>query len=213
MTAETVHTQLYQQIDRNPGDVMATSLSANELTAELQAHGLAFLVGRQPAPSSPRLSSTHLLANLARQEDARLRVALIALFLSNTTVADAVPATLSQVDGKAQMTLKVYYTAAVILQEKYTERLRSLSLGWFPLPDLFSRELGLPTAGDPQMRLQQLGQLHHQVTGLTANWPGTYEYAALRLIRRLEKEALWMESRSLHSATTNCYQNLSSHLI
>ncbi len=191
MVTETIHMQLHQQSDNVPGDVMAVSLSANELTAELQAHGLAFLVGRHPAPASPRLSSAQLLANLARQEDARLRVALVALFLSNTAVTDAVPVALSQLDDETRMTLKVYYTAAVILQVKYAERLRSLSLGWRPLPDLFSQELGLSTAGDPQMRLQQLGQLHHRVSGLTANWPGTYEYAALRLIRRLEKEALW----------------------
>ena len=191
MITETVPMQLHQQIDSAPGDVMATSLSANELTAELQAHGLAFLVGKQPAPSTPRLSSAKLLADLAQQQDARLRAALIALLLSNATVADAVPVALSQMDGRAQMTLKIYYTAAVILQDKHAERLRSLSPGWFPLSDLFSQELGLPAVEDPQMRLQQLGQLHHQVTGLTANWPGTYEYAAMRLIRRLEKEALW----------------------
>ena len=191
MTTESIHVQLHQQIDSAPVDAMVTTLSANELTAELQAHGLAFLVGEQPAPSTPRLSSAKLLADLAQQQDARLRASLIALFLSNAAAADAVPVALSQLDDETQMTLKVYYTAAVILQDKHAERLRSLSPGWFPLPDLFSRELGLPTAGDPQMRLQQLGQVHHQVTGLAANWPGTYEYAALRLIRRLEKEALW----------------------
>ena len=191
MTTESIHVQLHQQIDSAPVDAMVTTLSANELTAELQAHGLAFLVGEQPAPSTPRLSSAKLLADLAQQQDARLRASLIALFLSNAAATDAVPVALSQLDDETQMTLKLYYTAAVILQVKYTKRLRLLSPDWFPLPDLFSLELGLPTAGDPQIRLQQLGQLHHQVTGLTANWPGTYEYAALRLIRRLEKEALW----------------------
>ena len=166
-------------------------LSAEELTSELRAHGLQFLVGRQPAPLTRRLSSAQLLASLARQEDARLRAALIALLLANPALASAVPEALSQLGGEERMTFKLYYTAAVILEARYAERLQALSPDWCSLPDLFSQELGIPSHEKEQTRLQKLGQLHRQITGLAANWPGTYEYAASRLIRRLEREASW----------------------
>ena len=165
--------------------------SAEGLTAELQAHGLHFLIGERPAPSTPRLSSAELLAGLTRQADARLRAALIALLLYNPALGKAVPEALSQLEGRERMTLKLYYTATVILQAKYAERLRLLAPGWRPLPDLFSQELDIPMHENQRVRLQQLGKLHRQITGLAANWPGTYEYAASRLIRRLEKEVLW----------------------
>ncbi len=168
-----------------------SSLSAAELTAELQAHGLHFLVGSLPAPPAPRLSPAELLTHLARQEDARLRAALIALLLFDPALADAAPEALSHLDGVEGMTLKLYYTAAVIQQAKYAERLRLLSPRWRSLPDLFSQELGIPAQEDPHLRLQHLGELHRRFTGLAANWPGTYEYAASRLISRLEKETLW----------------------
>ena len=171
---------------------MTTSLTAEELTTELRVHGLSFLVGRDASPTYRRLSSSELMASLAAQRDARLRSSLIALLLSNSALAKAIPSALDQLDASAQLTLKIYYMAAVILQAKYAEQLRLLVPDWQPLPDLFSKELGLFYTDEVEQRLQQLGQMHHQLTGLAANWSGTYEYAAARLIRRLEKEAAWI---------------------
>jgi len=167
------------------------SLTAEELTAELSAHGLHFVIGAVPAPWASQLSPAQLLENLAKQRDARLRVALVALFLYRPEIAEVVPEALSKLDSAGQTTLKLYYTAATILQSAYARRLKMLSPRWSALPDLFSQEMGIPKQGNWQMRLQQLGNRHRQLTGVAANWAGTYEYAASRLLRRLERESLW----------------------
>ncbi len=165
--------------------------SPDFLTAELQAHGLQYLVGPQAAPSSPRVTIEELLVGLARQQDARLRSALIPLFLQQPHVGEVVSLIMKQLRPQDQMTLKVYYTAAVILQNELEQKLREHIMHWRPLPDHYSEELGVDCNASIDTRLQQLGARHAQLTGLTANWPGTYRHAAKRLIRRLQQEARW----------------------
>jgi hypothetical protein len=165
--------------------------SPDFLVAELQARGLHYLIGPLPAPATPRLEAHQLLAELAIQQDARLRSALIPLFLQQPYLASALPAALALLSDDQQKTLKVYYTAAVLLQAEYQNQLTSSIAGWRPLPDLFSSELGVDALGPIDARLQQLGAFHTNLAGLRANWPGTYRHAAERLINRLLLEARW----------------------
>jgi len=170
---------------------MAAMLAADALTAELAAHGLHFVIGTEPAPVTPRLTPAELLAALAQQRDARLRAALIALLLDQPALADAAPAALALLDGTAQQMLMLYYTAAVILQGKYAARLQPLVPEWRILPDRYAAALDLPAEPNPDARLAQLGQRQREITGLAANWVGTYENTAQRFLRRREKEAQW----------------------
>jgi hypothetical protein len=94
-------------------------------------------------------------------------------------------------DVKEQLVLKLFYTAAVFLQQVHQESLYRYSNSWQTLPDLFSKELGLPTSGNPHEQLRQLGERHRELSGLAINWLGTYHHAAQRLTTRLERESSW----------------------
>ncbi|MFQ5615772.1 MAG: hypothetical protein ACE5GO_04835 [Anaerolineales bacterium] len=165
--------------------------SAETLIAELHALGLHFVVETTPAPPKKRLSPVELLAGLAGQEDARLRLALIAVFLYRPGLAEALPDALAQLDPAGQTTLKLFYTAAVYLQHIHAPHLQVFVPIQQPLPDFFAQELGISSKGDPQERLRRLSRRHRDLTGLAANWFGTYQHAATRVITRLEKEASW----------------------
>jgi hypothetical protein len=77
------------------------------------------------------------------------------------------------------------------LQQIHGDRLRQYLLNWQPLPDLFAVSFGLDTTATPQIQLQQLSVCHRQLSGVKANWLGSYQYAAERLLARLKKEAVW----------------------
>jgi len=165
--------------------------SADELIAELDALGLHFVIGDAIAEPAQSLSPAGLLAALAQQTDARLRMALIALLLYRPELAAVVLDALNRLNESAQISLKLLYTAAALLQRIHAERLHRLLGQWEPLPDLFSQELGISPAGSPRTQLRRLSERHRALAGLAANWMGTYEYAAERLMIRLEREAEW----------------------
>jgi hypothetical protein len=165
--------------------------SPEVLTTSLNDQGLHFIVGESPSQSVLQLLPAEILAGLAEQSDARLRMAIIALLLYRPAIAAHIPSALNRLDETGQLKLKLFYTAAVFLQQIHAERLRRLITEWQTLPDFFSQGLGLPQTGTPQERLFNLSQLHRRLSGLAANWLGTYLYTAERLITRLEKEILW----------------------
>ena len=162
----------------------------NQLIAELHALGLHFVIGSKPPLIRRRLAPATLLAGLAEQTDGRMEMALIALFLYQPTFAEVVKEALVRVDETTRTKLKLFYTAAMLLQQIHAERLRLLCPRQ-PLPDLFSHELGIALTGTPKVRLRQLAARHRALSGWAINWLGTYQYAAKRLITRLEKEAIW----------------------
>jgi len=166
-------------------------ISPDRLVTELNSLGVRFLSGGDPARTEPALSPAALIAGLAEQEEARVRLALIPLFLVRPALAGAAPAALADLDAPVQVTLRCFYTAAVLLQQIHAAELRRL-LGEQPvLPDHFSGELGLPSTGSPQQRLRRLGDRQRALSGLAANWPGTYQHAAERLLRQLKLERQW----------------------
>lgn len=85
-----------------------------------------------------------------------------------------------------------YYTAAMFLQQKYAQPLADLTINQEAMPDLFSRDLGLPQAGDVDVLLKALGERHTILSGRPINWYGTYEQAITRFIRRLQQERKWV---------------------
>lgn len=165
--------------------------SADQLVTELNRLGVRFVTGGEPEMSAPPLSPAELLANLASQPEARLRLALIPLLLVHSEFAAAIPDALTRLSEREQLTLKLFYTAAVILQQCHLEQLQVLLDQYDPLPDRYATEFDIPAAGDCLDRLKQLGQRHQALSGLAINWVGTYRHAADRLLRQLSLEVQW----------------------
>lgn len=165
--------------------------SERELLAELAARNLHVVIGSQSSVPVRYLPTDVLLAGLVQHEDARLHLALITLFLYQPETATAVLAALRQISEGQQQSLKLFYTASVLLQQIHGDRLRQYLTNWQPLPDLFAVSFGLDTAASPQAQLQQLSVCHRELSGVKANWLGSYQYAAERLLTRLAKETAW----------------------
>lgn len=172
----------------------ANPLSAEALAAELHRWGITYIAASEsdllPAPPSPEL----LLVSLSSSDEARLRLALIPLFLAHPELADLVPEVARQLVGPSRVVLVCYYAAARLLQQKYVARLAALGVPVTLLPDHFGPELGLPAVGEPDELLQMLAQRHAVLSGRPLNWLGTYEQAARQFMRRLELEAAWAMS-------------------
>jgi hypothetical protein len=173
------------------GYIQTLLLTADDLVAELNVLGVPFLTGRKKR-SLAQLAPVDLLISLAQDEDARMQVALIPLLLVRPDYAHAAPKVVQSLPQALRLLFMCYFTAAVLLQQKYAERLRAL-LGDQPLlPDLFFAELGVPVEGETSVRLRTLGEQQRILSGVKLNWLATYEYAAQRLITRLEREKAWL---------------------
>jgi hypothetical protein len=160
------------------------------LVAELAKLGVNYLSRQEDVETIPRLPRI-ILAELVRQQSSRVRTALISLLLANPQFASQIPAALKRLGARDSLTLKLLYTAAVFLQQKYAGLLKKFSRSpWTELPDLFSSELAI-SGESLQDRLTALGNLHMRLTGIKLNWVGTYESAAKDLIRRWQMEKVW----------------------
>jgi hypothetical protein len=163
-----------------------------QLVAELDLLGIRYL-SRQSSDQATRVRSPQrLLADLVQQPHARVRGAVIALLLSHPEYAEAVPAALRELSARDRLTLQSLYTAAVLLQREYADRLRPIvGARWRWLPDLVSDELGLPSVGAPREKLRLLDLEMRYRTGATVNWMGSYEAVAKTFIRSRERQAAW----------------------
>jgi hypothetical protein len=163
-----------------------------KLVAELDLLGIRYL-SRQSSYQARRTRSPELLlTDLIRQPSARVRTAVISVLLAHPQYARAISSALERLRPAERLTLQLFYTAAVLLQQEYADQLRPfVAARQQHLPDLFSAEFGLPLEGPPRERLVLLGSVHRQRTGATVNWPGTYDNAARHLLRRWELERQW----------------------
>jgi hypothetical protein len=160
------------------------------VVAELELLGIRYL-SRHTSDRAERVRPPDvLLADLVQQPSARVRAAVIAVLLAHPEYAEAVPAALQQLRPAEQWTLRLFYTAAALLQQEYSERLRAFGAGQW-LPDRFAVDLGLPDTASPRERLVALGRQHRQRTQAYVNWVGTYESVVHRLLRSWELEAQW----------------------
>jgi hypothetical protein len=99
---------------------------------------------------------------------------------------------LRELSARDRLTLESLYTAAVLLQREYVDRLRPLvGARWQWLPDLLSEELGLPSVGAPREKLRLLDLEMRYRTGTMVNWTGSYEAVAKTFIRDRERQAAW----------------------
>jgi hypothetical protein len=163
-----------------------------QVVAELAALGINYLSRQSHSPVDNARPPAQLLADLIRQPSARVREAVIALLLSHPEYADSVPAALRDLAPGQQLTLKIFYTAAVWLQQEYMQRLMPyVGSRWCLLPDMFSVEFGLQSGALPAERLVWLGRMQRRKTRVAANWAGTYENVAQKLVRSWEMQAQW----------------------
>jgi hypothetical protein len=164
----------------------------DSIVAELEQLDIRYL-SRQGSDAGARVRApAMLLADLMRQPSARVREAVIAVLLAHPAYAQAIPAALAQLSPSEQLALRLFYSAAVLLQRQYADMLRPyVAERWQWLPDLFSQELGVATQGTPQERLSRLGATHRAHTRSAINWAGTYDNVARKLVRRWSLEHRW----------------------
>jgi hypothetical protein len=160
------------------------------LVAELELLGIRYLSRRTATRARHARPPDVLLADLVRQPSARVRNAVIAVLLSRPDYAEAVPAALQRLQPDEQQTLRLFYTAATLLQQEHSARLLPF-VGGRRLPDHFTSELDLPPVASARERLAALGRRHRQATQSAVNWVGTYENVVRCLLRSWEREAQW----------------------
>lgn len=181
--------RLYDIADN--GDMSGLVYTADDLVASLDALGVHFLTGGIQSDHPPTISATDLLAALIAQSDARMRLAIIPLLLRRPELAACMPDAIERTTDVLRQQLKLYYTAAMVLQQEYRNTLQRL-LGAQPsLLDLYGGELGIVRTESTQAALEKVAAQHAACTGLSVNWAGTYRHAAQRIIKRLEHEAQW----------------------
>ena len=161
------------------------------LVAELRERGIRFLAPSDAEPGPERLSDTQLLTALAQHPDPRLRLALIPWLLLHPEVHTAILDVIHQLPPAGRTELQALYMAAVYLQRLWRTRL-SLYLGYFEeLPDLFSRELGLPSPEERygKVGLHALAEWHANQFDYPVNRLASYKKIVYLLFEQLEREA------------------------
>ncbi len=164
----------------------ALPITGDLLVSELWARDVPFLMGEQTSPA-PLLDPATLIQSLAQSEEARVRMALIPLFLRHPEFSSEAEKADKGLLPSDQLYLRFYYTAAVLLQQKYWERLVKIFGEQAQLPDLFSEKLGFSLGADPDETLVRLGKHHQVLSERKINWVETYEHGAERLVKHMEK--------------------------
>ncbi len=153
--------------------------SGDQLAGALDALGVNFIMGGKGTQESLHTRPAQLLKALAQSEEARLRLSLIPLFLEHPEYTAHVRTVSRQLDPSARLTLQCYYSAAVWLARKHRP-------DGIPLPDVFSKELGLNPVDDPEENLRLLAKRHKELSGSFVNWLATYQHAEQVWLKGLE---------------------------
>jgi len=157
----------------------------DRLVAALRERGVDYLAPSDAAGEP--LSDEELIASLAAHDDARLRQALIALFMLHPGLAPLVPPLRARLAPAAAVELTVHYLAAVYSQSMWRIRLDHYLPPTPDLPDYFSAELELPDALDEYGKagLYALADWHAAHVPWRANHLSEYEGVAELLLGRL----------------------------
>jgi hypothetical protein len=157
---------------------LPAKINGDQLANALHVLNVRFIFGGSSNDASLHKQPTRLIAALAESDEARLRLALIALFLQHPELAPHAREAADQLQPPARLTLQCYYTAAVFLAQ-----IHHLSS---TLPDYFSQDLELKITQDPQLNLRALANQQRKLSGESVNWLGTYQHAAQIWMRALE---------------------------
>jgi hypothetical protein len=159
------------------------------LVAALRERGVDYLAPAD-ARSGPPMDDPTLIASLAAHTDARLRQALIALFLLRPQLAPLVPGLRGELNPRAAQELSAYYMAAMYLQAMWRTRLGHYLKSFAELPDYFSEELGLPKANDlyGKAGLYDLAEWHAHHSSYRFNHLSAYQGVADLLFQSLKQK-------------------------
>jgi len=160
------------------------------LVAALRERGVDWLAPSD-ASGAP-IPDEILIASLAANEDARLRQALIGLFLLRPGLAPLVlKLRPDMTPAPAEIELIAHYLAALYLQRMWRVRLTHYLPLVADLPDYFSKELSLPAPEDEYGKtgLYALAAWHTEHSPQRANHLSEYEGVANLLFERLKSKA------------------------
>ncbi|MCI0695069.1 hypothetical protein L0337_24045 [candidate division KSB1 bacterium] len=157
------------------------------LVAALHARGVDYLTPSDAKLDQP-IDDESLIASLAAHHEARLRQALIALFLLQPQLAPLVPNLRGDLEPRAAQELTAYYMAAMYLQAMWRTRLGYYLESFPELPDYFSDELELPKARELHGKagLYALADWHASQSPFRFNHLSAYEGVVDLLFQRLE---------------------------
>lgn len=124
---------------------MDSGYERETLVAELRERGVAYLVPSDARAQHPPPSDEALILALLEQTDARLRMALVPLFLRRPHLSEEVARLAGRLKPSQRLELQTYYQAALYLQRLWRTRLGFYLDTSSLLPDLFSAEMGLPS--------------------------------------------------------------------
>ena len=158
----------------------------DQLVNELNVLGVHFLRGGDDAPAFYKPAD--LIVALASSPEARLRLALIPLFLQHPEFASFAITAKGLMPERAKIFCMCYYTAAHLFQKIHREKIKNLLGHVDLLPDLFSEEIGLQRIPDPQARLKLLAQRQCELSGADINWLGTYHHGLERWLKPMERK-------------------------
>jgi hypothetical protein len=158
----------------------------DSLIAALRSMGVDYLTGGADGPAAA-LSEKALISRLASHPEARLRQALIALFLLHPELSRFVADLSARLPKDAGRELRAHYMAAVYLQQMWSIRLRRYIGDPRELEDYFSQSLNLPKPRDGHGRfgLHALAEWHKAASPVRANHLAEYEGTAKRLMESL----------------------------
>ena len=143
------------------------------LVAALRDNGVSYLVPGDADTDEVLKSPVRLLSALLRQPDARLKLAIVPLFLRQPSLAESVPTLAARLDAPQSLELQTLYMAAVYLQRNWRSRLSIYLDDMTLLPDLFSRQMNLPP---PEERFGKTG-----LYALAEAWQARSQYPFARL--------------------------------
>jgi len=178
---------------------VGTDVRRDALVAALRERGIRYLAPSDPqAGDAAALAPQALIADLAAQADARLRLSLIPLFILHPEWADLAPCAAAQLDEPAQTELMACYTAAVYLQRQWNIRLGLYLPVVSPLPDWFSERMGLPSPEERhgKVGLYALAGWHAAHSPYSFNWLASYQRVIYQLFDQLKQEARQRERAS-----------------
>ena len=162
--------------------------SGSQLANALDRFDVRFLLVEGDQDKSDPVCPEDLIAGLACSSEARLRLALIPLFLRQPQLGVLAQAVVKKIPQTAQVTLQCYYCAAYYLQKKYFRQLEKSFGRQTSLPPLFLEQMGLSAEGEVEEALVALAREQQLLTGRLINWRGTYQHAVQRLLSRRECE-------------------------
>ncbi len=128
------------------------------------------------APFIP-IDAVELLISLSEHQDARLRSALIPLFVHSPHYSNFIQQALADCSKQGAIVLRCFYAAAQILQSQHILTFEQFGYKEPKLPSIFHKELGFNTSDDVSTQLRHLAIQQRKLSKCAINWKGTYEHA------------------------------------